>query len=106
TGVGSADKMLVVARTKKLAEATTRSDGLSMFMIDVDREGLSHTPIEKLGTCTLDSSSVFFDDVRVEPDELLGTLHGAWPELLEVLNTERIVTTAALLGTGELAARM
>lgn len=106
TGVASAQKMLVVARTKKLQDSTSRTDGLSMFMIDVEREGLSHTPIDKLGTCTLDSSSVFFDDVRVEPGELIGTLHKGWRELLDVLNTERMVTTAGLVGTGELAIKL
>ena len=106
TGVESASKMLVIARTKKLADASSRTDGLSMFMIDVKREGLTHTPIDKLGTCTLDSSSVFFDNVRIEPDELVGTLHKGWRELLDVLNTERIVTTAGLVGTGELAIRL
>jgi acyl-CoA dehydrogenase len=106
TGVASAHKMLVVARTKKLADASSRTDGLSLFMIDVQRDGLTHTPIDKLGTCTLDSSSVFFDDVRVEPHELIGTLHGGWRELLDVLNTERIVTTAGLVGSGDLAIRL
>jgi acyl-CoA dehydrogenase len=106
TGVESAEKMLVIARTRKLAEASSRTDGLTMFMIDVKREGLSHTPIDKLGTCTLDSSSVFFDNVRVEPHELIGTLHKGWRELLDVLNTERIVTTAGLVGTGELALKL
>lgn len=106
TGVESADKMLVVARTKKLQDSSSRTDGLTMFMIDVKREGLTHTPIDKLGTCTLDSSSVFFDNVRVEPDELIGTLHKGWRELLDVLNTERMVTTAGLVGTGELAIKL
>ncbi len=106
TGVESADKMLVIARTRKLQDASSRTDGLTMFMIDVKREGLSHTPIDKLGTCTLDSSSVFFDNVRIEPHELIGTLHKGWRELLDVLNTERMVTTAGLVGTGELAIRL
>lgn len=106
TGVASAQKMLVIARTKKLGESKSRTDGLSMFMIDVQREGLSHTPIDKLGTCTLDSSSVFFDNVRIEADELVGTLHSGWRELLDVLNTERMVTTAGLVGAGELAIKM
>jgi acyl-CoA dehydrogenase len=106
TGVESAHKMLVVARTKKLEDARSRTDGLTMFMIDVERQGLAHTPIEKLGTCTLDSSSVFFDNVRVEPEELVGTLHQGWRELLDVLNTERMVTTAGLVGTGELAIKL
>ena len=106
TGVPSASKMLVIARTRKLAESSGRSDGLSMFMIDVDRPGLTHTSIDKLGTNTLASSSVFFDDVEVAADELVGTLHKGWHELLDVLNTERIVTTAGLIGTGELSIRL
>ncbi|AEC21181.1 putative acyl-CoA dehydrogenase [Pusillimonas sp. T7-7] len=106
TAVDTAHKMLVVARTKKVEESASRSDGLSMFMIDVDREGLTHSPIDKLGTNTLASSSIFFDDVRIEPHELVGTLHGGWKELLDVLNTERIVTTAGLIGTTELALKL
>ncbi|MGB6103125.1 MAG: acyl-CoA dehydrogenase family protein [Pusillimonas sp.] len=106
TAVDTAHKMLVVARTRKVEESASRSDGLSMFMIDVAREGLTHTPIDKLGTNTLASSSVFFDNVRIEPHELVGTLHGGWKELLDVLNTERIVTTAGLIGTAELALKL
>ena len=106
TGVPDAAKMLVVARTRTLEEGGRRTDGLSMFMIDVERKGLEHRAIDKVGTNTLASSSVFFDDVRIEPQELVGTLHGGWRELLDVLNTERIVTTAGLVGTGELAIRL
>ena len=106
TAVPDAAKMLVVARTTKLAEGGRRTSGLSMFMIDVERAGLTHHPIEKVGTNTLASSNVFFDDVRIEPEELVGTLDGGWKELLDVLNTERIVTTAGLVGTGELALRL
>jgi acyl-CoA dehydrogenase len=106
TAVPDAAKMLAVARTSKLAEGGRRTAGLSMFMIDVDRAGLTHQTIEKVGTHTLAASNVFFDNVRIEPEELVGTLDGGWKELLEVLNTERIVTTAGLVGTGELALRL
>ena len=98
--------MLVIARTQRIEDVQRRTEGLSMFMIDVDRKGLAHTPIEKLGTNTLASSSVFFDDVHVSRAELIGTLHGGWHELLDVLNTERIVTTAGLIGAGTLAIRL
>ena len=106
TAVPDAAKMLAVARTSKLAEDGRRTAGLSMFMIDVDRAGLTHQTIEKVGTHTLAASNVFFDNVRIEPEELVGTLDGGWKELLDVLNTERIVTTAGLVGTGELAMRL
>lgn len=106
TGVPDAQKMLVVARTKKPADGTGRTDGISMFFVDVDRAGLTHQAIDKVGTHTLTSSSVFFDDVAVRRDELVGTLHKGWRELLDVLNNERIVTTAGLVGAGRLATRL
>lgn len=106
TGLPQADKILVVARTIPLENTAKRSHGISLFMIDVDREGLSHSAIDKLGTNTLPSSSVFFDSVRIEPEELIGRENEGWSALLDVLNTERIVTTAGLLGSGRLAIRL
>ncbi|HLU02618.1 MAG TPA: acyl-CoA dehydrogenase family protein [Advenella sp.] len=106
TAVDCAQKMLVVARTKKPSENAKPTDGISMFIIDVEREGLSYSPIEKVGTQTLSACSVFFDDVRIRPDELVGTLDKGFRELLDVLNTERIVTTAGLVGAGRLAEKL
>ena len=105
TAVDAAQKMLVIARTTKAQDVKRRTDGLSMFIIDVERKGLTFTPIDKLGTNTLSSCSVFFEDVRVDGGELVGTLDQGWHELLDVLNTERIVTTAGLVGAGDLALR-
>ncbi|MDX9741886.1 MAG: acyl-CoA dehydrogenase family protein [Gammaproteobacteria bacterium] len=106
TAVDSAQKMLVVARTRKPDEVKRPTEGISMFLIDVERAGLSYTPIEKAGTQTLSACSVFFDNVRIEPYELIGTLDNGFRELLDVLNTERIVTTACMVGAGRLAERL
>ena len=106
TGVESAQKMLVVARTTKVEDSPRRTHGLTMFMIDVARSGLTYAPIEKVGTNTLSACNVFFDDVEIDGSELIGTLDGGWYELLDVLNTERIVTTAGLVGAADLAIRL
>ena len=106
TAVPQASKLLVIARTKSLADSRGKTDGISLFMIDRDREGITHRAVDKLGTRTLPSSLIFFDNVRVDPTELVGTLHGGFRELLDVLNTERIVTTAGLVGTADLATRL
>ena len=103
TAMPQASKILVVARTKKLEDVSRKTDGISLFMIDTDREGLTHTPIEKAGTNTLPSSSVFFDDVRIEPNEIIGEVDSGFGPLLDVLNTERIVTSSGLIGTAQLA---
>ncbi len=106
TAVPQAHKLLVIARTKTLADSRGKTDGISLFVIDRERAGLTHQPIDKLGTATLPSSFVFFENVRIDPHELVGTLHGGFRQLLDVLNTERIVTTAGLVGTAELATRL
>ena len=106
TAVPQAHKLLVIARTKKLADSKGKTDGISLFVIDRDRAGLSHQSIDKLGTRTLPSSQVFFDNARIEESELVGTLHGGFRQLLDVLNTERIVTTSGLVGTAEIATKL
>lgn len=105
TAVPQAKKMLVVARTRKVEEVQRRTQGITLFLIEPDRAGVSHSAIDKLGTNTLPSSSVFFDEVRMGPEDVVGQVDEGWPALLEVLNTERIVTTAGLVGTVELAIR-
>jgi acyl-CoA dehydrogenase len=106
TCVPQSQKMLVVARTTRAGESPRRTHGISLFMIDTERNGLTHQSIEKLGTHTNPSSLVYFEDVEARADELLGTLDHGWAQLLEVLNTERIVTTACLVGAGSLALQL
>lgn len=106
TSIAESAFVLVIARTKRIEDAKGKADGISLFMIPTDREGLTHQPIDKVGTNTLPSSSVFFENMRIEPDELIGTLDGGFRELLDVLNTERIVTASGLVGAAELAIRL
>jgi len=106
TSVPQSTKMLVIARTKRVSEVERKTDGISLFMIDSDRDGIVHSPIDKTGTRTLPSSTVYFENVAIGKGELLGELHQGWEQLLEVLNTERIVTTAGLLGAAELSIRI
>jgi acyl-CoA dehydrogenase len=105
TAVPNADKMLIVARSLPLGEGS-KSHGISMFLVDRDRTGIQYETIEKVGTNTLSACTVFLDDVFASENELIGTLHGGWRELLDVLNSERIVTTAGLIGAGRLAIRL
>ncbi|NWK97425.1 acyl-CoA dehydrogenase [Sphingobium lactosutens] len=106
TSVPQSTKILVVARTKRPDEVERKTDGISLFMIDSDRKGIEHAPIDKAGTRALPSSTIFFDDVEIRSDELIGTLDKGWHQLLDTLNTERMVTTAGLLGTADLAVRL
>jgi len=106
TGVAASKKMLVVARTTPRQDGVKKTHGITLFMIDTNRQGISHTEIDKLGTNTLPSSIVYLDNVYASNDEVIGTVDGGWPELLDILNCERIVTTSGLVGTGALALRL
>lgn len=106
TALDVAHVLLVVARTRRTDEVARRTDGISMFLIDAKRSGIRHHPIEKAATHPLQSSTVFFDDVHVAEDEVIGTVDGAWPELIDLLNGERVITAAGLVGAGECAIRL
>ncbi|MGE0628474.1 MAG: acyl-CoA dehydrogenase family protein [Hyphomicrobiaceae bacterium] len=106
SGHDTATHLLVVVRTAPVEGRAKRTHGISMFLIDAHREGIHATPIIKAGTHPIASFTLFFDDVSVDPGELVGTLDDGWPELLELLNGERIITAAGLVGTGNLALRL
>lgn len=106
TGVAASKKMLIVARTTQPQESLKKTHGISLFMVDTDREGISHTDIDKLGTHTLPSSVVYLDRVYAADSDVIGTIDGGWSQLLDILNCERIVTTSGLVGTGALALKL
>jgi len=106
TGVAASKKMLIVARTTQPQEGTKKTHGISLFMVDSDRQGITHNAIDKLGTNTLSSSIVYLDRVFAADGEVIGTIDGGWRELLDILNCERIVTTAGLVGTGAIALKL
>jgi acyl-CoA dehydrogenase len=106
TGVAASSKILIVARTTQPQEGAKKTHGVSLFMVDTDRQGISHTAIDKLGTNTLPSSIVYLDRVFAADGEVIGTIDGGWPQLLDILNCERIVTTAGLVGAGGLALKL
>lgn len=104
TGVAASRKMLIVARSSPVSER--RTHGISLFMVDTARDGIRHTAIDKVGTNTLPSSVVYLDRVFAADSEVIGTIDGGWPQLLDILNCERIVTTAGLVGGGGLSIRL
>lgn len=103
TGVDQADWMLIIARTTPLDQAAKRTLGLSVFLAETSDPRISFSSVEKLGTNCIGTFSVFFDDLVVPKDALLGERDQGWYQLLSTLNTERIVTAAGCVATGDLA---
>ena len=107
SGVENADWMVAVTRTTPAAEARPRTSGFTLFLVDVKEAlaagTLSYTPIPKLGGNIVKSSQVFFDDVRVPADRVLGKIDGGFAVLWDVLNPERILAAAGGVGHAEAA---
>jgi acyl-CoA dehydrogenase len=87
-----------------------RTDGLTLLLVDVPEASgngsLEARPIAKLGSNLVHSNQVFFDDVRVPSDRVLGEVDQGFKILWDILNPERILAAAGGVGHAELALRL
>ena len=98
-----ADNMILVTRTTPKEEVDRGTDGISLFIVDMDSPGIEVSPIPKHGINYSKSCEVFFEDVRVPEENILGEVDGGWWPLVGMLNPERIGFAAAGTGIGKLA---
>lgn len=111
SNVERADWMVAVTRTVPASEAKeaggNRTHGFTLFLVDVKEAlaagTLSYTPIPKMGSNILNSSQVFFDDVRVPAENVLGEVDHGFGVLWDVLNPERILAAAGGVGSADAA---
>jgi len=103
TGMESADWVMVIARTSH-DEATGRGR-LSVFMVQADSPGISKTKIRTVMNQPDRSWQVFFDDVEVPAENLVGAENRGLAVAFTGLNTERILTSALCTGVGRYALR-
>ena len=100
TNGGHADRVLVVAKTDPKASHA----GISLIMVDADSEGFSRGPqIEKLGQHASDTTELFFDDVRVPAENLVGAEGTGFIQLMEKLVPERMIIAVGALSAAEAA---
>jgi alkylation response protein AidB-like acyl-CoA dehydrogenase len=69
-----------------------------LFFVPRDTQGVTVTPLDKLGMRALNSCSIRLDRVFVPDDLLLGEADKAWKEVTQTLNAERIIESAMCLG--------
>jgi acyl-CoA dehydrogenase len=95
------DLMLLVCRTTAADQVKKRSDGLSIFLIDLRRavgHGLTIRPIRTMMNHS--TTELFFDDLEVPADTLVGEEGRGFRYLLDGLNAERILIAAECIGDG------
>ena len=98
SGATRAQWLIVLARTG----APTRSaiDGVSMLLVPTDAKGVEIRPIDTLGIHGLSTCEVFFDDVALAGDALIGEENAGLRQAFRTLNREGIIACAASLGVG------
>ncbi len=93
------DLMLLLARTTPKAEGKKRSDGLSVFILDMreaKKAGLSIRPIRTMMNHA--TTEVFFDNVHVPAANLIGEEGKGFRYILSGMNAERILIAAECIG--------
>jgi alkylation response protein AidB-like acyl-CoA dehydrogenase len=101
SGVDDCDEILVVARTG--TDDATGRGLLSLFVVDPNAPGLTRQPIETALEEPEKQFTLFFDDVEVEADRLVGGEDNGLRAAFDGLNPERILGAAISVGIGRYA---
>ncbi|MBX3695123.1 MAG: acyl-CoA/acyl-ACP dehydrogenase [Steroidobacteraceae bacterium] len=99
--VQHSDLMILLARTTPLAEVAKKTDGLSCFIIDLHKaigHGLEVRPIPNL--VNHETNELFFDNLEIPEDALLGEEGKGFRTILDGLNAERTLIAAECIGDG------
>ena len=99
--VQHSDLMLLLARTTPIAEVKKKSDGLSVFLIDLRdaaARGLTVRPIRNM--VNHETNEVFFDEFEVPAGNLVGEEGKGFRYILDGMNAERILIAAECIGDG------
>lgn len=97
--VQHSDLMFVLARTTPVDQVAKKSDGLSLFLIDLrEASGITVRPLETM--VNHETNEVYFDDVRVPATSLVGEEGKGFKHVLTGMNAERILIAAECVGDG------
>ena len=93
------DLMLLLARTTPLSEVSRRTQGLSVFLFDIrDLEGFEARPLRMM--LNHSTNVVYFDNVRIPADSLIGEESKGFSYILDGMNAERILVASESIGDG------
>jgi acyl-CoA dehydrogenase len=103
--VDISDYLLLVARTSRYDEVDRPVDGISMFIVDLDEasDAIELQEIPKMTRNGNHSYQVFIRDLHIPAENLIGEEGGGFYNMLDLLNSERILTAAEGLGIGQCA---
>ena len=103
TTAQTANKILIIARTKDLEACNKPTEGLTLFYTDLSRDSIEVRLIDKMGRKAIDSNALFIDDLIVPVTDRIGEEGDGWKCLLHGLNPERILIATEAVGLGQAA---
>ena len=95
------DLMLLLARTTPLDQVKKKSEGLSVFLLDIREalgKGLAIKPLKAM--INHNTTEVFFDNLRIPADCLIGEEGKGFKYILDGMNAERILVSSEAIGDG------
>lgn len=92
---------LLIARTTPYEECKKKTDGLSLFLVDIEKAGpaLQSTPIPTM--LNHHTNQVFIDNLEVSDDDRIGEEGRGFQYLVDSLNSERLLVASEALGDGK-----
>ncbi|WP_370615319.1 acyl-CoA dehydrogenase family protein [Mumia sp. Pv 4-285] len=105
TKAAQSEKAVMLVRTSPAPEGGRPTDGLSMFVVDLDSDKVEMRAIPKMGRNAVSSYELFIDDLRVPGSALIGEEGKGFRYLLDGINPERILLANEALGIGRAALR-
>jgi acyl-CoA dehydrogenase len=99
--VQHSDLMILLARTTPLAEVKKKSEGMSIFIVDLHQaigNGLTVKPIANM--VNHETNELFFDNLEIPAENLIGEEGKGFKYILDGLNAERTLIAAECIGDG------
>ena len=99
--VQHSDWMILLARTTPLAEVKKKSEGMSIFMVDLrqaEKSGLTVRPIPNM--VNHETNELFFENLEIPEENLIGQEGQGFRYILDGLNAERTLIAAECIGDG------
>ncbi len=99
--VQHSDFMILLARTTPLAEVSKKSEGMSIFMVDLraaEQSGLTVRPIPNM--VNHETNELFFENLEIPEENLIGEEGKGFKYILDGLNAERVLIAAECIGDG------
>ena len=99
--VQHSDLMILLARSTPLAEVRKKSEGLSIFLVDINEamgNGMAVKPIANM--VNHETNELFFDNLEIPAENLIGEEGQGFKYILTGLNAERALIAAECIGDG------